>query len=344
MDRHRVMGRSGNSSVAADDEPVIWHVCWQAAIGRSPFLEPALYTRVRTRLLDAHRTGDRALLGFLVLPDEIHVLSRLPRGEPAGSLARGIGNIVARWVRELQAVRSPVFAGPHRAARIASAESVGFEMRMLAWRPVIKGLCRTPSHYRHASLRAALGLTPADGYDARPLLRLFGEAVQPARARLRSVLAKRPLDSEVRGWELGRGLALVTGMAGSERPRSREVKGAAAALVAASGSGSIDGALNLLESWVKARLGIAPQVDLKSAPDQAATRGRALVACLAMDHGLCSAATVARHFGRARSTLSEQMTACRSHAADHQILGTPANRIVAEGVALLNVISRPSGR
>lgn len=338
------MGRSGSTAGAADDEPVIWHVCWQAAIGRSPFSEPALYTRIRTRLLDAHRIEGRALLGFLVLPDEIHVLTRLPREVPAGSLARGIGNIVARWVREVQAVRSPVFAGPHRAARIDSTGGIGFEMRMLAWRPVTKGLCRTPSHYRHASLRAALGLTPADGYDARPLLRLFGDAVQPARAGLRSVLAKRPTESEFRTWELSRGLALVPGVAGSERPRSREVRGAAAAMVAASGGGSVDGALNLLESWVKARLGIAAQINLKSAVDPAATRGRALVACLAMDHGLCSAATVARHFGRARSTLSEQMAACRTHVADRQILGTAANRIVEEATGLLTAVRRTTAR
>lgn len=338
------MDRSGSTAGAADDEPVIWHVCWQAAIGRSPFSEPALYTRIRNRLLDAHRTDGRALLGFLVLPDEIHVLTRLPREVPAGSLARGIGNIVARWVREVQAVRSPVLAGPHRAARIDSTSGVGFEMRMLAWRPVMKGLCRTPSHYRHASLRAALGLTPADGYDARPLLRLFGDAVQPARAGLRSVLAKRPTESEFRTWELSRGLALVPGVAGSERPRSREVRGAAAAMVAASGEGSVDGALNLLESWVKARLGIAAQINLKSAVDPAATRGRALVACLAMDHGLCSAATVARHFGRARSTLSEQMTACRTHVADRQILGTAANRIVEEATGLLRAVRGTTAR
>lgn len=338
------MSRSGSFAGAADDEPVIWHVCWQAAIGRSPFSEPALYTRIRNRLLDAHRTDGRALLGFLVLPDEIHVLTRLPSEVPPGNLARGIGNIVARWVREVQAVRSPVLAGPHRAARIDSTSGVGFEMRMLAWRPVMKGLCRTPSHYRHASLRAALGLTPADGYDARPLLRLFGDAVQPARAGLRSVLAKRPTESEFRTWELSRGLALVPGVAGSERPRSREVRGAAAAMVAASGEGSVDGALNLLESWVKARLGIAAQINLKSAVDPAATRGRALVACLAMDHGLCSAATVARHFGRARSTLSEQMTACRTHVADRQTLGTAANRIVEEATGLLRAVRGTTAR
>jgi len=107
---------------------------------------------------------------------------------------------------------------------------------------------------------------------------------------------------------------------------------------------NVGGALNLLESWVKARLGIAAQINLKSAVDPAATRGRALVACLAMDHGLCSAATVARHFGRARSTLSEQMTACRTHVADRQILGIAANRIVEEATGLLAAVRRTTAR
>jgi hypothetical protein len=58
------------------------------------------------------------------------------------------------------------------------------------------------------------------------------------------------------------------------------------------------------------------------------------VACLAVEHGLCSAATVARHFQRAKATLSEQMAACRASANDRQILSTPVQRIVEEAVAL----------
>ena len=47
---------------------------------------------------------------------------------------------------------------------------------------------------------------------------------------------------------------------------------------------------------------------------------RALVACLALDHVLCSAASVARHFGKAKATLSEQMTEPRRRPADQAIL------------------------
>ena len=39
--------------------PTLWHLCWQAAVGRDFFAHPALYARVRERLIQAHssRTG-----------------------------------------------------------------------------------------------------------------------------------------------------------------------------------------------------------------------------------------------------------------------------------------------
>ena len=92
--------------------------------------------------------------------------------------------------------------------------------------------------------------------------------------------------------------------------------------------------LKLLEAWVLTKLGLHGQVDLHAARDGIGARGRALVACLAMDHGLCSAASVARHFHRAKATLSEQMSACRARPADQQLLRTPVLRLIEEAVAL----------
>jgi hypothetical protein len=63
-------------------------------------------------------------------------------------------------------------------------------------------------------------------------------------------------------------------------------------------------------------------------------RGRALVACLAVDHRLCSAASVARYFRKAKATLSEQMAACRARSTDRQILETPVRRILEESATL----------
>jgi hypothetical protein len=84
-------------------------------------------------------------------------VSRVPPGDSPGRVARAIGSVVARWMRQVQPVRSPVFAGPYRAHAIASVDELRDEMRMLAWRPVLLALCRTPSHYPHSSLRIALG-------------------------------------------------------------------------------------------------------------------------------------------------------------------------------------------
>lgn len=303
--------------------------------GREFFAKESLYARVRERLIDAHRRPGRVLLDYLLLPTEIHVVSRLPPADSAGSVARAVGSILTRWVRETQQVRSPVLAGPFRASLIGSADELRSEVRMLAWRPVFLGLRNTPTHHAHAALRIALGLSRARGFEPQSLLNLFGQSVPQARAAMRAWVAARPSAREQRLWELRRGLVLTTGTAGSRTSIVRDLHGAAAAeLVAASGKGGIDGALRLLEAWVVARLGAHGALDLHAASGAAGARGRALVACLAVEHGLCSAACVARHFRKAKATLSEQMTACRTRPADRQILATPVQRILDEALAL----------
>lgn len=329
------MEHSVSTDAEQPDATTAWHLCWQAAVGRELFAHPALYGRVRERLIDAHRRPGRVLVDYVLLPTEIHVVSFVPPGDSAGRIARAIGNVVARWVRELQPVRSPVFAGPFRAHPIESEHALRTELRMLAWRPVRLGVCVTPSHYQHAALRIALGLTPARGFDARPMLYRFGDAVQPARAAMRSWLARRPSEREALEWELACGLTLATGSVGPRPSMARELRaGAAAALVAASGQAGIEGALAVLEEWVLAKLGARSVPELRTATGTAGARGRALVACLAVGFRLCSAASVARHFQRAKATLSEQMTACRMRPADRQILATPVDRIVEEALAL----------
>jgi hypothetical protein len=324
-----------DSSDVRKDAPTAWHVSWQAAIGRDLFAEPSLYERVRARLLDAHSRRGRALVDYLLLPGEIHLVSQVSPGDSAGGVARAIGNVVARWIREQQPIRSPVFSGRYRAHPIASDEDLRGELRMLAWRPVLLGLCATPTHHAHSALRTVLGLRPAHGFDARTVLRLFGDSVPQARAALRSWLARRPSEREARQWELACGLALATGTVGPHAAMARELRSAGAArLVAAAGAGGIDGALLLLEAWVLARLGARRDLDLRHAKGALGARGRALVACLATDHDLCSASSVARHFGRAKATLSEQMAARRQVPADRQILATSVQRIVEEALAL----------
>jgi hypothetical protein len=332
-----------DSSDPGKDAPAAWHVSWQAALGRDLFADPSLYARVRERLIDAHNRRGRVLVDYTLLPREIHLVSQIAPGDSAGGVARAIGNVVARWVRELQPVRSPVFAGRYRAHPIASDDDLRGELLMLAWRPVLLGLCATPSHHAHSALRTVLGLRPAHGFDARTMLRLFGDSVPQARAAMRAWLTRRPSEREARQWELACGLALAIGTVGPHAVMARELRNAGAArLVAAAGAAGIDGALRLLEAWVLARLGARRDLDLRQVRSATAARGRALVACLATEHGLCSAASVARHFGRAKATLSEQMTARRLHPADRQILLTPVQRIVEEALEL--AAAHPTGQ
>lgn len=311
-----------------------WHICWQAAMGRDLLAGDTLAERIRGRLLDAHGHQGRELVDYLLAPTEIHVLSRLAHDDSPGDLARAVANIVARWVREVQAVRGPVFAGRYRAHRVGLDATLRDDVRMLAWRPVTLRLCAAPTHHAHSALRTALGLRRAMGFDARPLLDLFGGPVPAARKALRAWIAQRPTELQMRQWELTRGLALAVGTVGPLQRMAREVRGPAAALVAAGGADGIDGALCILERWVLSRLGVRGVIRLADAPGSTGARGRALVACLAMDIALCPAASVARHFQRAKATLSEQMTACRQRPDDRQILGTPKSRIVDEAIAL----------
>ncbi|MBX3621266.1 MAG: hypothetical protein KF891_14950 [Rhizobacter sp.] len=312
-----------------------WVLSWQAAVGRSFFCDPTLAHRIRERLLGAHERDGRVLVDYLLTPGELHAISSIPSGDSVGGVARAFGNVVSRWVREAEPLRSPVLAGPFSARRIASAEALRDEVRALAWRPVVLGLSATPTHYPHGALRILLGLTPARGFDARPVLREFGDSVQGARAALRRWVARRPSERAWREWELSHGLQLATGAVGPRPTMAKAVNGAAAALIAAGGSSRVEGALRLLEVWVAAKLQLGGGAVLRDVSTAAGARGRALVALLAVRHHVCSAASVARYFGRAKATLSEQMAACRRRPADRQILDTPVQRILDEATALL---------
>lgn len=325
--------------------PAMWHLCWQAAVGREFFPLPELYGRIRNRLIDAHKSKGRVLVDYVLLPTEIHVVAEIALPDTAGSVARAVGNVISRWVRAESSVRSPVLAGPYRAQRIDSAAEQREQARMLAWRPVFLGLCKTPAHYAHSAYRIALGMAPGDGFDARPLLRVFGVSVPEQRKALRARVSERPTEQERQTWELTRGLVLATGSPDAQRHSAKELRGAAAAALVAAGSGgsagSIDGALETLATWVAAKLDLRDAAALHAASDAVGARGRGLVGCLAETFNLCSAAEVARHFHRAKSTLSEQMNARRANAADRQILATPVKRIIDEAAALRP--ARPTG-
>lgn len=318
----------------ASSPSVTWHIVWQAAAGRDLLADAALVDRIRLRLLDAHRQPGCALLHYMLTSAEIHLLSRLPAGKSPGGVARAIGNIVSRWVRQAHADPGIVFAGRYRAYAIESDEAARNEFRMLAWRPVVLGLCRAPTHHATSTLRALLGLRRSMGFDAIVPLRLFGESVPEARSALRGRIARRPGPVEIRQWELARGIVLAPGVVGTFAPMSRPVHGMAAALVAASRPQAVDGALTLLERWVLVKLDLRGARGLAALPSPEGARGRALVASLAVRLDLCSAASVARHFRRAKATLSERMAACRVEPEDRAILGLPLARIVEEAIAL----------
>lgn len=308
-----------------------WHLHWQAAVGQTFLPNPALAERIRDRLVAAHMRRGRVLVDYCILPTEIHLIADIAESDTPGEIAGAIGNVIARWVREAGHVRSPVMGGPFHSRLIRSDEDLRREIRMLAWRPVVLGLCRGPTFYPHGALRISLGLRPAAGFDARPALRLFGDSTTKARLVLSRWVSRRPSDLDWRSWELARGLTLAPSHGGPQPRGFREVKtGEAAALVALAGKGGIDAALGLLVDWVSWRLGVAGAVDFRKGQEAHAVRGRAIVARLAVKHALCSAAFVARYFGKAKATLSEQVSASRKREADTHLVSLPMARILEE--------------
>ncbi len=313
---------------------VIWHIVWQLVPGND--LTSAEFSgRIRSRLLAVHRRPGRELLHYLLTPTEMHLLSRLPETESPGEVAPAIGNMVARWVRAERPVSGAVLAGRFRAYAIESDDAAREELRILAWRPVALGLCKVPSYHVTSSLRETLGLRRFDGFNIMNPLRLFGPDFPANRVALAAFIARRPGVIDMRRWELTRGMVRAPGAEGTASSVTRPVKGLAAALVAASQPQGIDGALLLLERWVLAKMGLHEgAADLALPHSLAGARVHAVVAILAVQLELCSAASVARHFRRAKATLSERMAASRREPKDQAILVLPLKRIADEAIAL----------
>jgi hypothetical protein len=306
-----------------------WHLCWRAAVGRE--YPDFLHARIRARIIDAHRRKGRVLLSFLILPGEIHTISSVCQDDSASALARSIGPLIARWVRATSATHSHVFAGAYQAQQLDATTALRKAVCLLALRPVTVGVCQSPSHCDKGVIRVALGLSAPEGFDARPLLQLFGPSVPEARAELRAWLSQRPSAAELSQWELSMGFLMSKGLSIENRETARPARSiAAAALLAAASEPSVDSALRLLDTWVRAKLGIQGVSSLRSATGQPGAHARAVVAELAVRNKLCSADAVARHFGRARSTLCEQMAAVRKSAMHSRLIVTPAHRVIAE--------------
>lgn len=322
------------TSVSAEDGQRTWHICWQAAKGRSLLADPSMVGRIRDRLIAAHEPRGRALLHYLLMPTEIHVLCRLPASAGPGTIARVVANLVSRWVRDIDRTRGPVFAGPYHAHEVMTVAMLLYEVRMLAWRPVAVGLCSRPSYYTRSSLRTSLGLERAKNFDTKALASAFDSSVLGTRMAMRAAIRGRPPAVELREWELTHGLALAVGSTNAGSPLVREVEGVAAAFVAAGGSEGINGAIKLLERWVASKLGFRDGQCLAKLAGSQGARARALVAGLAVQSDLCSAAFVARHFNRAKATLCEQMAASRQRVQDRQLLATPMLDVLSEAVRL----------
>jgi hypothetical protein len=312
----------------------VWSLSWKALPGRDFLAHPSLAERILDRLIASHDPPRTRLLFFVLMPTEIHAITQIERGLSVSSITRAFSHILSRWIRQAQSLRGSVFDGPYRASPMDSQEALRRETLMLARRPVKLGLCASTRYYAHSALPLLMGLKYSETFDASPLLSVFGQTWTQARRSLQSYLRRRPTEEDWRAWELVRELRMPDTLQGplSGAAVGGHLSAAAAELIAAGGGYGIEGALALLETWVCAKISPSHLLDLhRESRALQAVRGRALVACLAVDHQLCSAAFVARHFGRSKGTTSEQMAKCRrNRARDRLILATPLQRIITE--------------
>lgn len=313
-----------------------WSLSWQAAPGRDFLAHERMADKIRDRLVDAHRQPGRLLLYYVVMPVEIHVVARIEGQESVVSIVRSCSHILSRWVREVHVRRGPAFAAKCRAASLDSVHALRREIQMLAWRPVRLGLSANPSLYLHSAMKAVMDGKSGENFDAKPLLAAFGEVADAARVSLDASLRARPSDEAWRAWELKRGLEQPTTQQSfvSATAMPRSVDAGAAALIAAGGSYGVEDALSLLEAWVCARIDPAGRLNAPTGLRRQRVRARALVACLAVDHRVCSAVFVARHYGCTKGTLSVQMTHCRTRPQDRKLLESPLERILQDAMEL----------
>ena len=316
-----------------------WSLSWQAAPGRDFLAHERMADKIRDRLVDAHRQPGRQLLYYVVMPTEIHLIARINDRESIVGIVRSCSHILSRWVRALHPQRGPAFAAKCRAEPLESMQALRREILMLAWRPVSLGLSERPALYPYSALNAlnaVMAGTSGEGFDARPLLSMYGESTDLARTSLDGSLRVRPTDEAWRVWELRRGLEQPTAQQSfvSATAMPRSVDSGAAMLIAAGGGYGIEAALSLLEAWVCAKIDPPGRLNTPTGFRGLRVRARALVACLAVDHRLCSAVFVARHHGCSKGTISVQMARCRSRTQDRKLLETSLERILQDAMEL----------
>src|SRR6218665_3756399 len=196
----------------------IWSLSWQAAPGRNLLVHESMAEKILDRLVDAHRQPGRVLLYYVLMPTEIHVITGIESRESIVGIVRSCSHILSRWVRAAHTSRGPAFAAKCRAALLDSMQSLQSEVLMLAWRPVRSGLCVAPALYPYSALIAGADGMSGHGFDARPLLSVYGEPADVARALLDASLRAQPNDETWRCWELKRGLEQPT----AQQSRSEE--------------------------------------------------------------------------------------------------------------------------
>lgn len=309
-----------------------WSLGWKAAPGRDFLAHERMAEKIKDRLIEAHRQPGRQLLFYVVMPAEIHVVARIVGRESVVSIVRSCGHILSRWVREVHVLPGPAFASKCRAAPLESPQLLCREIQMLAWRPVRLGLSPRPLLYPHTALRGLGHDKVRQGIEATSLLNLLGDAADEPRRTLDELLRTRPADEAWRAWELSRGLAQPTAQQDyvSSTAMPRLVDAEAATLIAAGGGYGVEGALAVLDAWVCAKIDPAGRLNVATGALGQRVRARALVACLAVEHRLCSAVFVARHYGCTKGTLSVQMARCRTRPQDRKLIDTPLERILSD--------------
>lgn len=314
--------RSRQSVGTLSKADAIHHVVYRSAGERHLFPIAVLYDTCRRYANNALAAKRGALLTYLFLPQEAHFIVRLSAEDAVAQFAQRFAQVYARARNRATRDRGHVFGGHYKSIPLTSPVALAEDVWLLFWRPVALKLVATPRRYPHSSLRALLNIVPPRRLQLAAVRHAFGAQHHTAIGALRAAMRRRPGEKELQKWE--------------------QVIGVVSYRIATAADVDPDVALSAIESWSAWQSSLGSLAALRHGRSAAAARARALVACVATASGLCTASALARHYGYARSTLSEHMTACRADHDNQRLLATPVAQILAAAAAA--AAARDSGR
>ncbi|MCM8812271.1 MAG: transposase [Candidatus Omnitrophica bacterium] len=137
-------------------EGVLYYVTCQAGAHGFLFKDEADF-RTFQELLDGYRGQyDFKLYGYLLLPDQIHLVLEVARGTTVSDLMHALNSRYTKLFRKRHDFTGHLFKGRYKASVVEKKSSLSALVDYIHALPVRKGLAERPSSYRFSSLPSYL--------------------------------------------------------------------------------------------------------------------------------------------------------------------------------------------